>query len=356
MATDRDNFIAATTHQRPGQILFHSYFVDDLADRLREHTSCEDLNEHYGFFQPVGVGLRRPEGHESIDYSSYWEGEDLPEGTTIDGHGVAMVPSGFYHFWGYISPLRNATSLAEIENYPLDDMALWDSSHMAAEVADAHAAGQVSTLFVGHMYESAWQIRGYEEFLMDTIERPEWAECLLERIFQQNMIRAEAAGKAGVMFVKCGDDVANQNAMMFNKHTWNKLINSRGSQIWRRVHELNPDAKIWYHTDGNCIDIVDDMVEAGLDVLNPIQPECLDIDAIHQKYGKKLSFDGGMGTQSTMPWGSPDDVRARVKELIDNYGQDGGLMISPTHVLEPEVPLENIVAFAEACQEYGTFE
>ena len=356
MSTDRQNFVAATNHERPGRILYGANFVDDLADRVREHIGADDINAHYGFFCPVGIGLKAPADHTPVDYTPFWEGEELPEGTTLDGHGVAMVPSGFFHFWGYISPLRNAQSLSEIENYPLDDMAKWDDSHMAAEVAAAHADGKVTTAFLGHMYESAWQIRGYEEFLMDTIERPEWAECLLERLFEQNMIRAEAVAKAGVMYVKTGDDVANQNALMFNKPTWEKLIHSRWAKIWQRVHVLNADAKIWYHTDGNCLDIVDEMVDAGLDVLNPIQPECLDIDEIHRRYKGKLSFDGGMGTQSTMPWGTPAEVRARVKELIDKYGREGGLLISPTHVLEPEVPLENIDAFADACREYGTFE
>ncbi len=359
MSTDLQNFVAITNHQRPGRILFQANFVGDLADRVREHIGSDDIGEHYGYFRAVGVGLTPPGGGDNytpIDYSPYWEGEDLPEGTTLDGHGVAMVPSGFYHFWGYISPLRNATSLSQIENYPLDDVSDWETAHMAGEVAAAHAAGKVSTCFVGHMYEAAWQIRGYEQFLMDTIEQPAWAECLLERLHQQNMIRAEACAKAGVMLICCGDDVANQQAPMFNMPTWRNLIHSRWAKIWQRVHEINPDAKIWYHTDGNCIDLVDDMVAAGLDILNPIQPECLDIDAIRKKYGKRLSFDGGMGTQSTMPWGTPDDVRARVKELIENYGRDGGLTIAPTHVLEPEVPLENIDAFAEACREYGTFE
>jgi len=106
-------------------------------------------------------------------------GQELPPGTTFDGNGVAMVPSGYFHFWGYVSPLRNAESLAEIENYPLTDVTGWDFSHMPAEVAAAHAAGQIAVIWVGHMYEIAWQIRGYEQFLLDTIERPAWAECLL---------------------------------------------------------------------------------------------------------------------------------------------------------------------------------
>jgi uroporphyrinogen decarboxylase len=80
------------------------------------------------------------------------------------------------------------------------------------------------------------------------------------------------------------------------------------------------------------------------------------VDEIHRRFGRRLTLDGCIGTQSTMPWGTPDDVRRRVKECIDKYGRDGGLMLAPTHVLEPEVPLANIDAFADACRRYGTFE
>lgn len=89
--------------------------------------------------------------------------------------------------------------------------------------------------------------------------------------------------------------------------------------------------------------------------MNPVQPECVDIDAIYQKYGNHLTFDGTIGTQTTMPFGTPKEVKKRVREVINKYGQNGGLIVSPTHVLEPEVPLSNIEAFAEACMEYGNF-
>jgi uroporphyrinogen decarboxylase len=113
---------------------------------------------------------------------------------------------------------------------------------------------------------------------------------------------------------------------------------------------------IWYHSDGNLLPVIGDLVEAGLDILNPLQPECLDVEEVHRRFGKRLTFDGCIGTQSTMPFGTPDAVRARVKELIEKYGRSGGLMLSPTHVLEPEVPLANIDAFAAACREFGTFQ
>jgi uroporphyrinogen decarboxylase len=203
------------------------------------------------------------------------------------------------------------------------------------------------------MYETAWQIRGYEQFLMDMVERPAWAECLLERLAQRNMLKATALARAGADLIHCGDDVANQKAMMFAPDTWRKMMLSRWRRVWQAIKSINPDCMIHYHSDGNILDVVGDLIEAGVDILNPLQPECLDVDAVYARHGDRLSFDGCIGTQSTMPWGTPDDVRARVREVIDKYGRNGGLIISPTHVLEPEVPLENIDALFEACREYG---
>jgi len=269
---------------------------------------------------------------------------------------VALAPSGFYHFSEYISPLRNAASLRELEDYPLENFSEWDVSALRDEVNRIHAAGKVAAGWVGHMYETAWQIRGYEQFLMDMLERPAWAQCLLDRLAEQNMNRAVAFAEAGVDLILTGDDVANQKTLMFSPQQWRTFMLSRWAKVWQAVKEIHPSVKIWYHSDGNIGAIVGELVEAGVDILNPLQPECLDVDAIHRRYGDRLTFDGTIGTQSTMPFGTPDDVRKRVKEVIDKYGRNGGLIVSPTHVLEPEVPIANIEALFDACGEFGTFE
>jgi len=356
MATDLEDFIATTEGRRPGRILYTAGFTEDLRRRVVEHIGTEDIAGHYGFYRSAGLGLKRPANKPRLDFSRYWQGEDLPAGTVINGFGVAQTPAGFYHFFHYISPLRNAKSLKEIEDYPIEDFSDGDDSHLASAVAVAHSQGRVAAAFVGHMYETAWQIRGYEQFLMDTVERPAWAECLLERLAAGNMIKAAAYAGAGADLIQCGDDVANQRALMFSPATWRKLIHSRWAKLWRAVKEIRPAAKIHYHSDGNIDTIVPELVEAGLDILNPVQPECVDADAIRRRFGRRLTFNGCIGTQSTMPFGSPDDVRARVKEVIEKYGLAGGLIVAPTHVLEPEVPLENIDALFDACRRYGTFE
>lgn len=356
MSTDLQVFADTTAHRRPARILYYAGFTADLERRVQEHIGSADIAEHYGFLQRVWLPLRRPERLAPLDYRPYWEGEELPPGTTINSWGVAQAPSGLYHFWGYISPLRHARSLADIENYPLDDLTAWDTSYMPAITTQSHAAGKISIGSIGHMYETAWQIRGYPEFLMDMIERPAWAECLLERLAEQNLCKAVAYAKAGADWIHCGDDVANQRAMTFSIPMWRKMMLSRWAKVWAAVKDIHPGARIWYHSDGNISEIVGELIEAGVDILNPLQPECLDLDALHQRYGERLTFDGTIGTQSTMPWGTPDEVRARVKQVIAKYGQHGGLIISPTHVLEPEVPIANIDALVQACREYGTFE
>jgi len=356
MMNELENFRATVEHRRPGRIMYHAGFTPDLDRRIKEHVGeGKDVAAHYGFHKCAWFGMRAPEGLPKLDYSKYWEGVELPPGTTFAG-GLALVPGSMYHFSHYVSPLRNATRLTDIEGYPMHDMTEWDMSWIEQEVQKAHAQGIPAQGWVGHMYENAWQIRGYEQFLMDVVERPAWADCLLERIARQNMIAAVAFARAGVDWISCGDDVANQNALMFAPSTWRKMFHAKWKRIWAEIKEINPSCQIWYHSDGNISTIVGELVDAGLDMLNPVQPECIDTDALHKRFGKRLTFDGCIGTQSTMPWGTPDDVRARVKYVIEAYGRNGGLIVSPTHVLEPEVPIANIEAMVQACKDFGTFE
>ena len=118
------------------------------------------------------------------------------------------------------------------------------------------------------------------------------------------------------------------------------------------VKAVKPDMLTWFHSDGNIEAIIPDLIEIGLDILNPVQPECMDPAEIKRKYGDRLAFWGAMGTQSTMPWGTVDEVRRVVKERIETMGPEG-LLLAPTHVLEPEVPWENIEAFVDAVEEFG---
>ena len=115
---------------------------------------------------------------------------------------------------------------------------------------------------------------------------------------------------------------------------------------------LNPEIIVFYHSCGFIEPFIPHLIEAGVDVLNPIQSECMDFEKIHRKYGDKLSFHGTIGTQTTMPHGTNEEVMAAVTHNLNIAGKKGGLLVAPTHMLEPEVPIENILSYIEACRRY----
>jgi uroporphyrinogen decarboxylase len=349
--TQMQLFRATVEHRPHEQFLYYTRYTDPLAHKLVKALglkSVDDIAERYGLFTPVSVGMLPPDDCVAPDFTSYFEGMDVPENATINWFGMMEIPGSMYHFTRYVSPLRNATSLDEIKSFPYPTPAGWTDSHMAAQVREAHEKGLVVTSWVGHMYEDSWQIRGYEEFLMDMHTNPDICEYVLDRISERNLVYAVAAAKAGVDYLTTGDDVANQRALMFTPKMWRHFMKPRWARVYKAARAVNPNIEIWYHSDGDIRDIIPELIEIGVTILNPVQPECMDIHQLKREYGKDLVFDGTVGTQTTMPFGTPDEVRAVVRDRKSRLGQDGALVLSPTHVLEPEVPVENIVAFYEA--------
>lgn len=124
--------------------------------------------------------------------------------------------------------------------------------------------------------------------------------------------------------------------------------------VTRRENLLNLYRRKGYHTCGYVEPLIENLIEAGVDILNPVQPECMAFDAIHARYGSRLSFNRTLGTQTTMPFGTPAEVRSAVFRNLERAGAGGGLFCCPTHVLEPEVPWENVEAYVAACKEFRT--
>jgi uroporphyrinogen decarboxylase len=354
--SELERYQATVSHRRPDRLLFYMSFTPDLEKRVRQAEGLDgraSLSRHFGMFDPVSLTLKKPEGLPSPDWSVYFHDVEKTPGAYFDNNGCLHNPSGEYHFTHRISPLRNARSLREIEQYPWPDWRRYGADHFAGIVREAHAAGRVARVRATHMYEDAWQVRGYEEFLADLLCEPEWAHYVLDRFKERNRLVAVAAANAGADELHTGDDVANQRTLMFSIGHWREFIKSKWAEVYATAKALNPHIRIWYHSDGNITDLIPELIEIGVDIFNPLQPECLDVEEVKRRYGSRIVIDGAIGTQTTMPFGSPDDVRACVKERVRTLGADGALILSPTHVLEPEVPLANIVAFAEACREYG---
>ncbi len=353
--TKRERFLAFAGFRAVDRVPRHASYTPHMLEKMTAHLGQSPL-QHFDMDTGGGAGLQPPEDHVSPDYSIYHPGRQHgKDGFTIDGHGCGHVEHGFYHFTEYISPMAEATRIEELEDYPIPSREYWSDAGMKQAATDAHAAGVHTQIFVGHMYENAWQVRGYEPFLEDLLLRRDWAEVVLDKFCDNNLIVAEAAAKAGYDCIATGDDVANQQALMFRPELWRQVMKPRWAKVIAAARAHKPDVHVWYHSDGNIWDILDDLVEIGITILNPVQPECMDPLAIRKRFGKNLAFDGCIGTQTTFPFGTAAQMRSTVGDLGQALrAAEGGLMLAPTHVLEPEVPVDNVSAFFDACDALST--
>jgi len=292
-----------------------------------------------------------PTERESSRFAE-WHGAEYSRANAageIDEWGVRWKQGNFFHFAHVESPLREVDGLDGLRRYPwpdLDDPARYKT--MAAEVVARHEEGFATCAMAGSVFEQAWYLRGMEPLMMDMLADPEAAHFLLERTAHFQRCAAVQIAKAGVDIVILGDDVAGQHGLLMGKEVWAEFLRDRLAATCRAVHEASDQARVFYHSDGNIVPLIPDLIRCGVDILNPLQPESLDPAAIKREFGDRLCFWGAVSVQRTMAFGSPDEVRAEVRERVRTLGVGGGYILAPAHVLGPETPWENIVAFFDA--------
>lgn len=345
----RERVLAAMRRRRPDRIPKTLSFTPALEEEFRQRTGSESPSDYFRL-EPRHVGIAATRNRR--DFSKYLS--DVPDLESHDEWGIGYISAGFYHFWRMVHPLRNAKTPREIAAYPWPDvLAPYRWQHLPEAVRTWQSRGYpVCGGPPCQLFETSWYLRGQEQLLIDFYDNQDVATAILDTINTVMVEAAERLCRMGIDLLMLGDDVGSQRAMIMSPATWRKWIKPRVAAQIRTAKRIKPEVLVYYHTDGNVEPIIPDLIEVGLDILNPVQPECMDPTEIKRKYGDRLAFWGTIGTQTTMPFGTQDEVRRVVKERIETVGPEG-LLLAPTHVLEPEVPWENIVAFVEAVEEYG---
>lgn len=351
----RQRVLTALRREQPDRVpreLSFGAFTPALMKVFQEKTGTTDPAEYFNF-EVRSISFQSPQ--ERLDFSHYYD--NLPTNTVIDDWGVARVPGTFYHFEHLLHPMAKLRSVREIEEYPLPNyLSSSCHSHLIEQVEDLHKRElAVSGELHCTIFEISWYLRGMENLLMDFVNESEVATALLDRITLLRCAQAELYAQADIDVLQLGDDVGSQDGMLMNPVMWRKWLKPGLARVIERACHVKPDILIFYHSDGDCSAIVPELIEIGVDILNPVQPECMNPAELKKQYGDRLAFWGTIGTQTTMPFGTPDEVKAVVKERIETVGKGGGLLLAPTHILEPEVPWENVLAF-EAVEEYGRCE
>jgi uroporphyrinogen decarboxylase len=355
--TSRERVHAALRHEEtdyPPRVLYGEAigYVPAVKQLLSE--KCGALTPLEYFAMDI-TGINRNPSSLSLErFSSYWDNsfDDAVAGGEIDEWGVWWRKGDFYHFAHIESPLKNAVSVSEVEKYPWPDVeAEYRYAGLQERVNYLHQKGLAVCAFAGSIFEQAWFIRGMENLMADMLINPDMADCILGRAAECQRQSAVAFAKAGADIIITGDDVASQNNLMMSIDTWRKFLKERQKKTVLAAKEAASEVKVFYHSDGNIAPLIPDIIETGIDILNPLQPECVDPAEIKQLYGEQLSFWGSVSVQNSLSHGTPGQVRREVLERRRTVGKNGGFILAPAHVLSPETPWENIVEFFAAATE-----
>ena len=292
-----------------------------------------------------------------------WGTGKPPSSSWIDQEwGVGYIPTAsknpqHAHLFGFVYPMRNLKTVEELKEYPFSDYETnYRHNHLEHQVKQIHKKELCATAMMPMtIFEVSWQLRGMENLFFDFIGNEPFAKYLLDYVTEMRRFMIRRFAEAGVDHIHLGDDVGTQNGMLMDPNMWRKWFKERMRSIISVAKKVNPEVIISYHSDGNIEKIIPDLIEIGIEVLNPVQPEAMNPDELKRKYGNQLAFWGTIGGQTTMPFGTPQEVKNEVKRRIEIVGRGGGLLIAPGHMLQPDVPWENFLAFFEAVEKYGKY-
>jgi uroporphyrinogen decarboxylase len=196
------------------------------------------------------------------------------------------------------------------------------------------------------LFERAWSLRGMEALMIDMIEAPAFVDELLDAITAVQRGILEKVLKHDIDAVMFGDDWGQQKGLIFGRRLWRRFIKPRIADLYGTVKRAGKAVMI--HCCGQVQELFPELIELGLDVFNPFQPEVMDPVEMKDRFGQNLTFYGGVSIQKLLPFGSPAQIRDEVRRLIDRVGRGGGFIIAPSHEMPGDIPLENLIAFIEA--------
>jgi uroporphyrinogen decarboxylase len=280
--------------------------------------------------------------------------ETLPASTQFDEYGIGHSKGSelAFHMTRMHHPLQGA-GLEEIISYPYPAVDESRTEEFNKSVLSVHESGLASFAFMQMtVWEASWYLRSMEELLTDMMTESESATILLDKITDFACAKARAYASSGIDILSLGDDIGTQNSLMLDVGLWETWLQPRLKRVIREAKKIKPDILIFYHSCGYIIPFIDKLIETGVEILNPVQPECMEFDEVHDSFGDRLSFWGTIGTQKLLPYGTKEEVRKVTLERLEKCGKQGGIVIGPTHIVEPEVPWENLIAIRNAINEF----
>jgi len=245
-------------------------------------------------------------------------------------------------------PLAHVTTVKEVLEHPWPSVDWFDYTSLADEIDRINRNQRYCIeFFVGGAFETPWYMRGLPRFLMDLVECPDIAEAISSRaaeFYKERALRAIEQAKGKIDLVYSGGDIGTQRGMMLSPDLWRRHIKPYSTELIRTFKDAG--IATMYHSCGSIVPVIEDLVEMGLDILDPVQPRAKGMDPVGLKarFGDRLVFHGGIDEQHLLPHGSAEDVEREVVRLTEALGSDGGYIVCPAHAIQPDTAFANVIA------------
>jgi uroporphyrinogen decarboxylase len=328
----RDIVLEQIRHHETVPVPYTLAFEQDVYDRLDQHFGGDAWRgKLIPYVQSCG-GVATPPG-EKIDaahhrdaFGTVWRTDQLPSVVVEPG---LKAPT----FDGYA--------------FPSADSFLSGDAKGATMKRVAETTGSFTIVDPGICLWNAWYVRGFEVTLMDCIAEEDFYAELLDRMTELTLALVNACAEIPADALMMGDDWGDQRGVLIGPERWRRFYKPRYARIFKAVHAQGKIAIM--HCCGSAADIMGDLVEIGLDVLESVQPEAAGMNpyALKRAWGDKLTFWGCLGSQSTIPFATPAQIRQEIRRLRGEMGSGGGFILAPAKPLRPETPTENAVAVVE---------
>ncbi len=355
--THKERLLMAINHEEPDRVPIDVWYTPEAEKKVLKHLG-EDT-EKLSLYAADGGYLPHLMDHDLLitwigPCTSYYL-EDTPEYYDEWGIGWRWIDTetGNRYTEMVEHPMANTDDLDSLKIPDFKDECRYrDSREMIDRYGKEYGimGGLACTLF-----ELSWYLRGMDKVLEDMVLNKDFLHAYLDKLLTWVWDASTVLVSYGVDIIWIGDDFGAQDRMLISPDLFREFFKPRYEKLFSHLRGINPDIKFAFHTDGYNIPILQDLIDVGVNILNPVQPKSMDPGILKKKFGKELAFWGTIDNQGTMPFGKVEDVIKETKLRLKTVAPGGGLILGPAHNVQPQVPIENIMAFYDTVKRYGNY-
>jgi len=346
--TSRQRVLRILDRTADGQVAYDALGGEAVGDVIGSLGLSEDWTRYFGAGDIRYVGLEPARGEREL-FAPYVSGLPAEAFLSCWGIGRIALTSANGHHAGhkYWHPLAGVNTVAELDRYPFPDLSRVNT--LSELIRQVTALQQQGFAVVGQMsqtiLETAYLMRGLAQLMVDLYERPAYIDRLFGRLAEQRMMQAALFARAGVDAIRIGDDIATQEALMMSPRMYRERLKPYHAAVISTARQIAPDLPIEYHSDGSLTDLLPELIEIGVNAINPVQPECMDLLDIKREFGMHLTLWGCTPVQSVYAHGTAEQVREHTRFLFEKVAADHGVIIQFMNIVLTPLVLDNLAAF-----------